>query len=89
MSENQSQYNRNMAAAQVAAQPDPMMAAIGGAFTNIGGGLLGGGMSSMMGGGGGGSKGGGGNNSGMSYDNWGSSGTIGSPAWYNRPGNNY
>lgn len=89
MSENQSQYNRNMAAAQVAAQPDPMMAAIGGAFTNIGGGLLGGGMSSMMGGGGGGSKGGGGNNSGMSYDNWGSSGTIGSPAWYNIPGNNY
>ena len=89
MAENKFQFSRDMAAAEVAAQPDPMMAAIGGAFTNIGGGLLGGGMGSMMGGGGGGGGGKKGNNSGMSYDNWGSSGTIGSPAWYSIPGNDY
>ena len=51
LQENQSQYNRDMAAAQVAAQPDPMMAAIGGSFSNIGGMAFGGGMGKMMGGG--------------------------------------
>lgn len=50
MQENQSQYNRDMAAAQVAAQPDPMMAAIGGSLSNIGGMAFGGGMGKMMGG---------------------------------------
>jgi hypothetical protein len=65
LQENQFQYNRDMAAAQVAAQPDPMMAAIGGSLSNIGGMALGGGMSKMgmgggMGGGGGGGQGGGG-----------------------------
>jgi len=47
LQENQSQYNRDMAAAQVAAQPDPMMAAIGGSLSNIGGMMFGGGMSKM------------------------------------------
>jgi len=51
LQENQSQYNRDMAAAQVAAQPDPMMAAIGGSLSNIGGMAFGGGMGKMMGGG--------------------------------------
>jgi hypothetical protein len=65
LQENQFQYQRDMAAAQVAAQPDPMMAAIGGSLSNIGGMALGGGMSKMgmgggMGGGGGGGQGGGG-----------------------------
>jgi hypothetical protein len=60
LQENQSQYNRDMAAAQVAAQPDPMMAAIGGSLSNIGGMALGGAMSGGMGGMGGGGKGGGG-----------------------------
>jgi len=62
LQENQSQYNRDMAAAQVAAQPDPMMAAIGGSLSNIGGMAFGSGMGSMMGGGGGsgGNRGGGG-----------------------------
>jgi hypothetical protein len=49
-----------MAAAQVAAQPDPMMAAIGGSLSNIGGMAFGAGMGGMMGGGGGGGSGGGG-----------------------------
>jgi hypothetical protein len=60
LQENQSQYNRDMAAAQVAAQPDPMMAAIGGSLSNIGGMALGGAMGGGMGGMGGGGKGGGG-----------------------------
>lgn len=61
LQENQSQYNRDMAAAQVAAQPDPMMAAIGGSLSNIGGMAFGSGMGGMMGGGGsGGGQGGGG-----------------------------
>jgi len=60
LQENQSQYNRDMAAAQVAAQADPMMAAIGGSLSNIGGMAFGSGMGSMMGGGGGGGQGGGG-----------------------------
>lgn len=47
LQENQFQYNRDMAAAQVAAQPDPMMAAIGGSLSNIGGMAFGGGMSKM------------------------------------------
>ena len=51
LQENQFQFNRDMAAAQVAAQPDPMMAAIGGSFSNIGGMAFGGGMGKMMGGG--------------------------------------
>ena len=49
LQENQFQFNRDMAAAQVAAQPDPMMAAIGGSLSNIGGMAFGGGMGSMMG----------------------------------------
>jgi hypothetical protein len=60
LQENQSQYNRDMAAAQVAAQPDPMMAAIGGSLSNIGGMAFGAGMGGMMGGGGGQGGGGGG-----------------------------
>jgi len=60
LQENQFQYNRDMAAAQVAAQPDPMMAAIGGSLSNIGGMALGGSMGGMMGGGGGGGGGAGG-----------------------------
>lgn len=51
LQENQFQYQRDMAAAQVAAQPDPMMAAIGGSLSNIGGMAFGGGMGKMMGGG--------------------------------------
>ena len=49
LQENQFQFNRDMAAAQVAAQPDPMMAAIGGSLSNIGGMAFGGGMGKMMG----------------------------------------
>jgi hypothetical protein len=60
LQENQFQYQRDMAAAQVAAQPDPMMAAIGGSLSNIGGMALGSGMGGMMGGGGGGGGGQGG-----------------------------
>ena len=60
LQENQLQYGRNMSAAQVAAQPDPMMAAIGGSFSNIGGMMFGGAMGGMGGGGGGGKGGGGG-----------------------------
>ena len=62
LQENQFQYQRDMAAAQVAAQPDPMMAAIGGSLSNIGGMAFGGAMGGMggMGGGGGGQGGGGG-----------------------------
>jgi hypothetical protein len=62
LQENQFQYQRDMAAAQVAAQPDPMMAAIGGSLSNIGGMAFGSGMGGMMGGGsgGGGGQGGGG-----------------------------
>jgi hypothetical protein len=59
LQENQFQYQRDMAAAQVAAQPDPMMAAIGGSLSNIGGMAFGSGMGGMMGGGSGGGGGGG------------------------------
>jgi hypothetical protein len=40
--ENVAKFNRDVRAAEIAAQPDPMMAAIGGSFSNIGGILLGG-----------------------------------------------
>lgn len=87
LSENTSQFNRDMTAAGIAAQPDPMMAAIGGSLTNIGGSLMGGGMGSMFGGMGGGK----GNNSGMDINrmNLYNPNVIGSPAWYQIPGNNY
>lgn len=54
------QYNRDMAAAQVAAMPDPTMAAIGGGLQSMGG-VIGGsmfqsGMAGRMGGGGGASS---------------------------------
>jgi len=54
--QNQAEFQRNLMQAQVAAQPDPMMAAIGGSFSNIGGMLLGGAMGGGMGGGGGGGQ---------------------------------
>lgn len=44
LQENAMQYNRDLTAAQEAAKPDPMMAAIGGSFSNIGGMMLGGAM---------------------------------------------
>jgi len=47
LQENQFQFNRDMAAAQVAAQPDPMMAAIGGSLSNIGGMVFGGAIGGM------------------------------------------
>ena len=68
LQENQFQYQRDMAAAQVAAQPDPMMAAIGGSLSNIGGMALGSGMGSMMGGGGGGGGGGQGGGGGITVN---------------------
>jgi hypothetical protein len=68
LQENQSQYNRDMAAAQVAAQPDPMMAAIGGSLSNIGGMAFGSGMGGMMGGGGGGGGQGGGGGGGFTIN---------------------
>ena len=68
LQENQSQYNRDMAAAQVAAQPDPMMAAIGGSLSNIGGMAFGSGMGGMMGGGGGGGQSGGGGGGGITVN---------------------
>ena len=68
LQENQSQYNRDMAAAQVAAQPDPMMAAIGGSLSNIGGMAFGSGMGGMMGGGGGGGGQGGGGGGGITVN---------------------
>jgi hypothetical protein len=68
LQENQSQYNRDMAAAQVAAQADPMMAAIGGSLSNIGGMAFGSGMGSMMGGGGGGGGQGGGGGGGFTIN---------------------
>lgn len=60
LQENAMQYNRDLTAAQEAAKPDPMMAAIGGSLSNIGGMMFGGamgggGMGGMGGGGGGGS----------------------------------
>jgi len=58
LQENQSMYQRDLMAAQVAAQPDPMMAAIGGSISNIGGMVMGGAMGG--GGMGGGGRGGGG-----------------------------
>lgn len=50
--ENQAMFGRDVMAAQVAAQPDPMMAAIGGSISNMGGIAFGGGMGKLMGGGG-------------------------------------
>lgn len=58
LQENQSMYQRDLMAAQVAAQPDPMMAAIGGSISNMGGMVMGGAMGG--GGMGGGGRGGGG-----------------------------
>jgi hypothetical protein len=46
--ENQSQFTRDLMAAQVAAQADPMMAAIGNGLQQIGGGLMGGGFNQMF-----------------------------------------
>ena len=71
LQENQFQYQRDMAAAQVAAQPDPMMAAIGGSLSNIGGMAFGSGMGGMMGGGGGGSGQGGGGGITVNYGGYG------------------
>ena len=48
LQENQAEYNRNMSAAQVAAQPNPMMAALGGTMSNMGGMAFGRGLSGMM-----------------------------------------
>jgi hypothetical protein len=78
LQENQFQYQRDMAAAQVAAQPDPMMAAIGGSLSNIGGMAFGSGMGGMMGGGGGGGGQGGGGGGGITvnYGGYGS-GNVG------------
>ena len=81
LQENQFQFNRDMAAAQVAAQPDPMMAAIGGSLSNIGGMAFGSGMGKMMGdppapppsGGGGGGQGGYGGQA-FNYGNYGGGG---------------
>lgn len=52
LQENAMQYNRDLTAAQEAAKPDPMMAAIGGSFSNIGGMMFGGALGGMGGGGG-------------------------------------
>jgi hypothetical protein len=78
LQENQFQYQRDMAAAQVAAQPDPMMAAIGGSLSNIGGMAFGGGMGSMMGGGGGGGGMGGGGGGGFTINMGGGGYGVGS-----------
>jgi len=48
MQENQTQFNRDMAAAQVASQANPMMAAFGGTLSNIGGMAFGQGLSKML-----------------------------------------
>ena len=82
LQENQFQFNRDMAAAQVAAQPDPMMAAIGGSLSNIGGMAFGGAIGGMdrkpvdhpNGGGGGGItlNYGGGGGGGVGYNPYGS-----------------
>ena len=82
LQENQFQFNRDMAAAQVAAQPDPMMAAIGGSLSNIGGMVFGGAIGGMdrkpvdhpNGGGGGGItlNYGGGGGGGVGYNPYGS-----------------
>lgn len=50
LQENAMQYNRDLTAAQEAAKPDPMMAAIGGSLSNIGGMMFGGVMSGGIGG---------------------------------------
>jgi len=70
LQENQFQFNRDMAAAQVAAQPDPMMAAIGGSLSNIGGMAFGGAIGGMGGGrsNGGGGQGGGGGGGGITLN---------------------
>lgn len=44
LQENAMQYNRDLTAAQEAAKPDPMMAAIGGSLSNMGGMMFGGAM---------------------------------------------
>lgn len=51
--ENAALFQRNLMAAQVKAQPDPMMAALGSSFSNIGGMMLGGAISGGMSPGGG------------------------------------
>ena len=78
LQENQFQYQRDMAAAQVAAQPDPMMAAIGGSLSNIGGMAFGSGMGGMMGGGGGGGGQGGGGGGGFTINMGGGGYGVGS-----------
>lgn len=50
LQENTMQLNRDMMAAQEAAKPDPMMAAIGGSLSNMGGMMFGGAMSGGIGG---------------------------------------
>lgn len=51
LQENTMQLNRDMMAAQEAAKPDPMMAAIGGSLSNMGGMMFGGAIGGMGGGG--------------------------------------
>lgn len=86
LSENQTQYQRDMAAAEVASRPDPILGALGGFASTVGGSMFGAGLSSAFGRMGGGS---GGNNSGMTTFYANSPTTVGSPAWYAVPGNNY
>jgi len=90
LSENQTQFQRDSAAAQVAAQPDPLLSAFGGAFSSLGGTLVGGGLSRSFGrmaGGGGGSSAP--NSSGLTFYAPTGSPAIGTPEWYALPGNNY
>jgi hypothetical protein len=47
--ENAAQFNRDLMAAQVRAQPDPMMAAIGSSLSSSGGMMMGGGMGAAIG----------------------------------------
>lgn len=54
LQENSMQFNRDVMAAQEAAKPNPMMAAIGGSLSNIGGMMFGDFMGGRGGGGGGG-----------------------------------
>ena len=89
LQENQFQFNRDMAAAQVAAQPDPMMAAIGGSLSNIGGMAFGGAIGGMGGGrsNGGGGQGGGGGGGGitLNYGGGGGGGVGYNPYGYYQP----
>lgn len=78
LQENQSTFQRDLMAAQVAAQPNPMMAAIGGSMGNIGGMMLGGAM------GGGGGRGGAGGYSpsyNSPYSGDGYTSAMSSPDW--------